>query len=71
MFYLSCSRGRPWLTNVRTYEQAADLHSPRPANICSLYEHWYAPVESQVSSTEQATFERKFGKKPICVSLTL
>jgi hypothetical protein len=55
------STGRPRLTNIRTYEQAADVHSPGPANSCSRYEHGYRHVVAQVSSIEQ----RKFGTQPV------
>jgi hypothetical protein len=69
------STGRPRLTNIRptnirptnsrTYEQAADMHLLGPANSCSRYEHGYAPMETQVSSTEQTTYELKFGTQPV------
>jgi hypothetical protein len=41
--------GRPRLmnvrhTNIRTYEQATDVHSPGPENSCSRYEHGYRHV---------------------------
>jgi hypothetical protein len=41
------------------------VHSPGPTNSCSRYEHGYAPMENQVSSSEQTTYERKFGTQPV------
>jgi hypothetical protein len=47
--------GRPRLTNVRptnirTYEQAADVHSPGPANICSHYEHRFRTPNTRLTN---------------------
>jgi hypothetical protein len=68
--YNLSNTGRPRLTivrptNIRTYEQTSDVHSAGPANSCSRYEHGHRHVVAQVSSTEQATYERKFGTQTV------